>query len=144
MAISMAAVSRACNVREGSRTKVPADWRLDIDAVRQACEFLEIAHVRVIVNQITSLRGRKIIYGRAAAPVDGEHAISVARWLTPEQASRTLWHELVHVAQYERTGKSPGSGRVLRDRGFDAYYAHPAEVEARASECNHDWLSLAH
>lgn len=33
---------------------------------------------------------------------DGRHSVAISTYLNPEQASETLWHELVHAHQQER------------------------------------------
>lgn len=77
------------------------------------------------------------------------HYITVSARLTPEAASRVIWHEMTHAAQYER---NPGHyvskyAEELRDAKriaartgipFDRLYRMISfEIEAKANEDNH-------
>ena len=77
------------------------------------------------------------------------HFITVSARLTPEAASRVVWHEMTHVAQYERDPQSyvDGYAKELREAKriaartgipFDRLYRMISfEVEAKANEDNH-------
>lgn len=141
MPISLAASVRASQVRLGACAQdVHHQWAPDLEAITRACEHLGVR--APIVIQIVRYDKRRSANARHIRRA-GVHFISVAYWHSPDRASRCLWHELTHAAQYAR-GERPNTQKVLREQGFDAYRAHPAEVEARAGERNHDWLPLAH
>jgi hypothetical protein len=64
------------------------------------------------------------------------HYITVAARLTPEQASRTLWHEMTHAAQYEQDPHFTMT--YTAQRLIFGYRDCPLEVEAKANEEYHD------
>lgn len=77
------------------------------------------------------------------------HYITVSARLTPEAASRVLWHELTHAAQYERDPKHYASKyaeelrhakRIAAQTGIPferLYRVISFEIEAKANEDNH-------
>lgn len=77
------------------------------------------------------------------------HAITIKSWLDPEQAGRTLFHELTHGLQAEREiikhSNWPAFVRAWNAKYRDgtAYEAKPQEIEARANEALNDKYPLA-
>lgn len=64
---------------------------------------------------------------------EGYHDIMVKSYLTPEEASSTLWHELTHAQQAENAGGVDHWNKVCNDqRRRYPYSRRPIEVEARA------------
>jgi hypothetical protein len=53
-------------------------------------------------------------YGRLIGFRDGFWVVGLDTYLSPRQASITLWHELVHVAQAERSGGLEQFHHVVR------------------------------
>lgn len=84
------------------------------------------------------------------------HHIAVKRWLTPERASKTLWHEFAHakqaeavIAQYKLThpahtllGARDSWLQLSRANKKTAYDMRPWEIEARSFECMNDTMPL--
>ena len=83
------------------------------------------------------------------------HAITIKTWLTAEQASQTIWHELCHAAQAERACQQAGAVTEREQtvawadccrneaRGYADSYDTPTEQEARDMEQMHETLALA-
>lgn len=72
---------------------------------------------------------------------DGRHIVNVVGWLTPESASKQIWHELSHAKQFE---KDPDNYEKHLDDywetqalGHSAYSEHPWEQEAQALAAQH-------
>lgn len=69
----------------------------------------------------------------------GRCEIEVAAWCSPEQANRTLIHELCHHMQFHRDAKGdPTLWRLCRAdmmRARHGYKQRPTEIEAREWEC---------
>jgi hypothetical protein len=97
--------------------------------------------------------------GRLIGFMEGRWRIGLDTFLSPRQASRTLWHELIHVAQGQRAGglaeldalmkrevrnaRLAGRGQRRWFRGW-AYRRMPAEREAeREGRRLHRRLRLA-
>lgn len=60
------------------------------------------------------------------------HDIMLKSYLTPEQASSTLWHELTHAMQAERAGATTAAwSSVQREQARWSYWNRPIEREAR-------------
>lgn len=93
------------------------------------------------------------------------HIIQLNQFLvSPAEASKCLWHELIHAKQDERLGRWGFNTRYAeeyhkamenapihtptvasKDKWLEHYYSNPFEAEARRGEDNHDkWLPLAH
>lgn len=62
------------------------------------------------------------------------HVVFLTTDLSPEQASETLWHELVHCAQRERHPVGIDGAREFSDRyraaSVNGWAANPFEIEA--------------
>lgn len=59
------------------------------------------------------------------------HNIMVKSYLTPEEASSTLWHELTHAAQAERAGNYHAWSEFVREQRRIPYSHRSIEIEAR-------------
>lgn len=138
MGISIAAQLERANVRVGWTTNVRPTWAFDLDAIRQACEYLGVrAPVVVGCVEWDNRRGR----GGMHSYERGEHRIKVRRASDAERASRTLWHELSHAAQHDR-GVKGGTLALRKSAGHEAYMNDPREVEAREAEAWHHSMPL--
>lgn len=61
------------------------------------------------------------------------HDIMIKSYLSPEQASSTLWHELTHAMQAERSGGTRAEWyKVSNDQKRYTYRNRPIELEANA------------
>jgi hypothetical protein len=60
-----------------------------------------------------------------------EHHIMLKSYLTPEQATHTLWHELTHAVQAERAiASGRGWAAVSNEQRRYRYSVRPIEIEA--------------
>lgn len=101
------------------------DHRLDHRAIDIAARKIGLkAPVKVIQSEGT--HGQYLGMDK-----DGNHQISVIRWLKPESASKEIWHELAHALQAEQ-GEDVMNIPTTRTVDYDEYAAHP--LEQRASE----------
>jgi hypothetical protein len=126
----------------GSSDFRPA-WKPDWPAIERAIEHFGLSE-RVQIRLTHHKSGRFGAY--QLRPVGSElvHHITVKNWLSPEQASRTLWHELTHAMQAERAMRAADAAdrrakllawRAANERGRGVTYMRkPVEVEARANE----------
>lgn len=129
MGISLSALPTT-RVRIGWRTRVEPTWAFDLDAIERAADLLELT--RPIV--VGCIEGRNNTDGRAGERVFG-HRICVRRALSAHDASATLWHELAHAQQAERTPDFDREyERATVGRGRAAYLANKYEVAARRME----------
>ena len=137
-----------------------AKWKLNDDALAQAVEFLGLKHPVYFTRNNTKTRSGSysLRYGwtlPATAPARFRQATLVHRIQlrpadTAEDASRTLWHELAHAMQAERSlsGASNGIGAVgvfakaVRAEAAIPYKRRPSEIEAREYEAFHDEMPL--
>lgn len=132
-----------------SYTKSP--WRLDNDALLRACDELGI----LLPVRVAQVSDRDDPIGLYHAPrrdsVDGGlfHPISVVARLTAPAASRSIWHEMTHAAQWESDPDfidnynrlNEAAQNVAKQNGLDykeIYRLIPYEVEAKANEAYHD------
>jgi hypothetical protein len=104
-------------------------FRVDDDALRDGCELLGIHHpVRIVLNgRVGPTWGNHRFDG-------AEHRIMVKSYLTPEQATRTLWHELTHAMQAERVGGGVAWWALCRAQRSYSYSQRPIELDAREME----------
>lgn len=126
----------------GTRSVSPASaakWRLDPAALREAIDFLGLT-LPVKIKQTGHQGGRRGAYWLRQVARQRYHHITVKNWLTPEQACRTLWHELAHAMQAERYN-DPSAPFVVVQQAWanaperrGAYRNRPVEVEARSYE----------
>lgn len=143
-----------------------APWRVHDANLLVACDHLKIQVPVVIRRSATrKLLGRYHgIQLREDAPRDMDviatmtddelnsfmyHKITASARMTPESASRTLWHELTHAAQYERDSdyyiseyaKELQDAKDIAASGLmtfeKAYRLISFEVEAKANEDLH-------
>lgn len=141
MAVSLNAAVTRSQVSVGWRTNIEPRWSFDLDAIRQACEFLGVRE-RVVVGCAEYANGRWGGMYSWDERLGGVHKIRVKRAASAEGAGRILWHELTHAAQRERDGRSAGTRTIRREQGLEAYRSHPAEVEARHNESYVEDLQL--
>ncbi len=142
-----------------------APWRVDPVNLERAYEVLGLkVSARISFTTAKNVRGR--YYGmelvkdiRSIPDSEDEdeamrsmmyHNIRIIHRLMPEDASRTIWHELTHALQYERDpeGYKENYKRECRKAialtqsrfvsEFEAYLRIPQETEAKANEYYHD------
>lgn len=143
-----------------------APWRADPDAIEFARQHLGIS-VNVIVRRTATRKLLGRYHGirllsdapRDPAVIDTltddqlnsymHHYITVGARQTPESASRTLWHEMTHAAQYERDpdeyvaeyARQLAEAKRLAASGavsyVKAYRMISFEIEAKANEDLH-------
>jgi hypothetical protein len=109
-------------------------WKLDREALGRAIEHLGITdRVEVRYRYSRERRGR-------CRSWRGLHRIVVCPSQSTEEASRTLWHELQHAADYERQYRELGPAAALAsDKERELPYAcRPSEIRARRAEGYHD------
>jgi len=83
------------------RDRYGCGWRIQLSLIEQAIEILGIVNpVNVCVTRTMDVTTLGALDGEKS----GTWQICIDRFLTPTQASLTLWHELVHVAQAESAG----------------------------------------
>lgn len=104
----------------------PAPWSIDHVAVDHAQQHMGLQRP-VKINLVGGTHGR--YHGPNS---DGYHEIDLVHWLSPESASKQLWHEMTHALQNER---DPNAWSQVtdnnQDQGFGHYRSHPEEIEAR-------------
>lgn len=144
-------------------SKAGAAWAPDWAAINHAIEFLGLTlpvDIKLTGHQggrygaHTFRAARGAFYKdftRDTASGGMRHAITVKNWLAPEQAGRTLWHELCHAMQAENAVKAAGAVTMREQltawahcsarRGNYSY--RPIEVEAREYEAFNDEQPLA-
>lgn len=138
MSRSLAAVRARPRVTVLPAGSANAEYALDPDAIRGACELLGLT--RPVLVCFTNSTRHDGLYTPTR-----EHRISVHTHLSAYGASRVLWHELEHARQDESGERDPrGTKHLMRARTMDEYFAHPDEVAARAREAMADDHPLAH
>lgn len=107
-------------------------FKLNTLAIHEAKKFFNLRYPVSI--RVTNHQGGRM-GGYRPANNGLSHEISIKSWLTPEQASETLWHELAHAMQNEREQNSweptmsPAYKRMWeREKG--QYKRAPSEREA--------------
>lgn len=106
-----------------TKDRAMAGWRFDITALLEALDILEIER-EVEVKFTAGIHRRGAHRDRA-----GRHVVTISTYLPQEQASETLWHELVHCSQSERTDNFTAAYRLQSSRV--GYHRNAFEVEAR-------------
>jgi hypothetical protein len=115
----------------------PGGWELSYRALREARELLGL---RSDVEVTKSAGSRRIGCHRFR---EGRHFITVSTYLTPEGASRVLWHELGHAAQQEAHESHEDFRTAYRaETSLRGYDANRFEADARAGEEFHDLIPL--
>ncbi len=108
-------------------------------AVQEAIELLCLTGtVEVKASAGTRRRGAHRYY-----KATGHHSITVSTYLCPEDAGRTLWHELCHAAQVEYLGVETFNAQYSQESAWKGYRANAFEVEARSYSDMNDDLPLA-
>lgn len=115
-------------------------WTLDRRALNAAAKFLGLK-LPVHVKTNSKYGGTNGTYrfkpstkapkGFAVANATAFHNIVVKSYLTPQQATETLWHELQHAVQAERQGSPTVWNIYSRDQKRYPYSRRPIEIEAR-------------
>jgi hypothetical protein len=127
--------ARVVDIKRGDArmTLNPAGgWRLDANALERARRTLNLK-LPVIVTTNSREGDTNGTYEFQAR--QQRHKVMLKSYLTPESASRVLWHELTHAAQAERAG-SFVKWMVYcaeQQQGW-CYDERPMELEARAAE----------
>lgn len=130
-ALAVAKGLRVLSLTTPDAMKREGGFTLDRRAIREACVFLDIDYSAVKLR----LNGR-------VGPTNGnyrrrgyEHNIMLKSYLTPEQASQSLWHELAHAMQAERVERDGGTWHAYASAQRRwSYSTRPIEVEARSYE----------
>ena len=133
----------------GPRAANGGGWSIIPANYREALDFFGLT-MPVKVKQTAHQGGRYGAHSFRVGP-DGRpyHHITVKSWLDPQQAGRTLWHELTHAMQAEReaagTRTTADALRAWRTTSarMGSYRDRPIEVEARAHEDYNDVTPLA-
>lgn len=122
-------------------------WRPDKAAIDRARKILGVTlEVRVITTDRDDPIGR--YYEPVVAKGNPYHPIDIARRLSVESASRCLWHELTHAAQWEANPDFVEDYGILEQEAIklaekmnipyaQAYRMIPFELEAKANEEYH-------
>lgn len=135
--------SKLVGLRKGDFRKVAKPrvsgpgFRVDQQALKQAIALLGLK-VKVKVR-FHARNGSTLGNYRFAGT---HHNIMLKSYLTPEQASHTLWHELTHAMQAERAGSKEGWSAEHRRQRRYSYQFRPIEVEANkmADKMSHHLL----
>ena len=151
------------------RANAGGGWSIDADAVAEAVAFFGLT---LPIKFELSARTSTTLGQHMLTPVGGgvrvsagkiynldtatgwEHRVMLRSWLSPEDASRTLWHELTHAMQAERALSKVHASATIREQyhawrfswdrahGRTAYTDKPVEREARAHEAYAEALPL--
>jgi hypothetical protein len=108
--------------------KPPERWRARRYVVTRAA-LNESRRLRGIVGpvEIRLTRYKDATFGRLIAHRDGTWIVGLDTYLSPRDASITLWHELVHVAQAERVGGMEQLDEMVFREALAARLAGPRE-----------------
>jgi hypothetical protein len=129
------------------KTKKARPWLFDFDGIREHARRRGVQRP-IALGVVESGGYTQTTFGthRIKLGADGPiHAITCKRDCSPEQAERTLRHEIEHAFQAERVGMSEfnrayrAAGGGLGSSGYDF---NPFEVEARAAETMNSDLAL--
>lgn len=106
-------------------------WTIDEEAVKQAAELLGVKRpVKVRTHaRVGGTHGNYRLRNRR--PEQPYHDIMVKSYLSPSQASETLWHELTHASQADRCDTPEAWEAFSRNQRRYPYRVRPIEVEAR-------------
>lgn len=108
-------------------------WRVSPSAFFEALDLLGITwEVVVKTSGGVSRRGAHRTMPKKVGAAGWFHSITVSTYLSPEEATATLWHELTHAAQVEAAPDVFAFAKAYREenarRGYDL---NVYEVEAR-------------
>jgi hypothetical protein len=116
------------DIRKAARPRTQGGgYRINRQALKDAIELLDIKlPVKIRFN---AREGDT--YGNYRFR-NGGHDIMLKSYHTSEQASSTLWHELCHAMQCERTGGTEETWKAVHaDQKRYSYKQRPIEIEAR-------------
>jgi hypothetical protein len=115
-----------------AKAKAQGGHRLDHKAIQEAADVLGLKlPVRVRQHsRVGNTHGNYRLAGLAGQAT--HHNIMVKSYLTPKEATNTLWHELTHALQAERDGKSDLATwrKVSNEQKVYSYRQRPIEREA--------------
>lgn len=115
-------------------------WTFNMTAIQEFADAMGF-DIPERVEFSSTFRGRRRRGSLTVWPEwDGRIRIEVAAWNDPEQANRTLIHELAHLAQFARVGFDPKEWRAMTAHELSnrhGYRNRPTEIEAR------EWEALA-
>lgn len=112
-------------------TPTGGGFQIDARALKQAIALLGLK-VPVKVRQhsrVGNTHGNYRFRASTAAKPQ-HHDIMLKSYLTPAEASHTLWHELTHALQAERCGSLLGWAAESRKQRSYSYHFRPVEIEA--------------
>lgn len=120
---SMGDYRKEARAREAKAT---GGFRINQAALNEAKAILGLKlPVRIRYNgRVGSTNGNYQFHGT-------HHDVMLKRYHTPEQANVTLWHELQHAAQAERTSSLEAWRAFQKQQRRYPYHHRPMEVEAR-------------
>jgi hypothetical protein len=113
-------------------------WELSHRALKQASDQLGLT-LPITVKKNGKVGGTNATY---RLKPHGHHII-VKAYLTKQQATESLWHELQHAQQAERAGGTPElwAAESKRQRAWP-YRRRPIEIEARRTATANSHKSL--
>lgn len=124
--------------RPARRAPAGGGFKIDRRALREARDFMGLRWpVRIREHsRYGSVNGNYRVGDDHSAPF---HNIMVKSYLSPEQASRTIWHELRHAFQAEQAAQAKGA-RLAGEcrRAFDGVIADDRGVSYRAKSIERD------
>lgn len=144
----------------GAKNGSTRPWRVDDDGVAAIAKHLNLQHPVYIkgskgISRLGAYHGLRfgMEIHKSLPPLQKYHLVTVSARVTPEQASRTICHEMTHAAQAERDPdfhKKYKKEMVTRrcrsgNRSTSAharYEAIPYEREAQKNEGLHDTVAV--
>jgi hypothetical protein len=119
-------------------------WTFQFENIREAAKGLGIE--KDIGFGVVEARDRTGAHRPKGNSQMWMHSITVKRDQSPEEASKTIWHELAHAAQTEEVERVYGDVRAwdqVYRRGGTDYGSNVFERDAFAHEDFHQLMSLA-
>lgn len=118
-------------------------WRLRIGVLRDVARGMRIPRLRVeIIDLIGSLvdgDGEAVAFEGGYYRSGENHVVLLQRTLDPDEAGRTLWHELAHAWQTEHLFDGDSELLAASSDEDDTF-----ELIARLMEDRHDEMPLIH